>query len=39
MARNILILNGHPDPNSKGLCHALAEAYAEGAREAGLEVR
>ena len=38
MARNILILNGHPDPASKGLCHALAEAYAEGAREAGHEV-
>jgi putative NADPH-quinone reductase len=39
MARNILILNGHPDPNSKGLCHALVEAYAEGAREAGHTVR
>ncbi len=39
MARNILILNGHPDPASKGLCHALAEAYAEGARSAGHTVR
>lgn len=39
MARNVLILNGHPDPNSKGLCHALAEAYADGAREAGHAVR
>lgn len=37
-ARSILILNGHPDPASKGLCHALAEAYAEGAREAGRNV-
>ena len=34
MTRNILVLNGHPDPGSKGLCHALAEAYAEGACEA-----
>lgn len=39
MARNILILNGHPDAASKGLCHALAEAYAEGAREAGHNVQ
>jgi putative NADPH-quinone reductase len=35
MPVNILILNGHPDPASKGLCHAIADAYAEGAREAG----
>jgi putative NADPH-quinone reductase len=35
MSANILILNGHPDPASKGLCHAIAEAYAEGAREGG----
>lgn len=34
MPANILILNGHPDPASKGLCHAIADAYAEGAREA-----
>ena len=39
MIRNILILNGHPDAGSKGLCFALAEAYAEGAREAGHDVR
>jgi putative NADPH-quinone reductase len=39
MIRNILILNGHPDAASKGLCHAVAEAYAEGAREAGHDVR
>lgn len=37
--QNILILNGHPDAKSKGLCHALAEAYAEGAREAGKSVQ
>lgn len=36
---NVLILNGHPDARSKGLCHALAEAYAAGAREAGCTVQ
>jgi putative NADPH-quinone reductase len=38
MPANILVLNGHPDPESKGLCHAIAEAYADGAREAGHSV-
>ncbi len=38
-ASRILIVNGHPDPASKGLCHALAEAYAAGAREAGRAVQ
>jgi putative NADPH-quinone reductase len=38
-SRKILVLNGHPDPDSKGLCHALAEAYAAGANEAGHQVR
>ena len=35
MAHNILVLNGHPDPDSRGLCHALAEAYIEGAQDEG----
>lgn len=39
MAAKILILNGHPDPVRKGLCHALADAYATGAAEGGHEVR
>lgn len=39
MARNILILNGHPDAASTGLCHALASAYEDGARSAGHVVR
>lgn len=30
---NILILNGHPNPNS--FCHALAQAYQKGAIAAG----
>ena len=37
--RNILIVNGHPDPESKGLCHALADSYAQGARKTGYAVR
>jgi putative NADPH-quinone reductase len=35
---NILILDGHPDPGP-AFCHALAEAYVEGARSAGHETR
>jgi putative NADPH-quinone reductase len=31
----ILIVQGHPDNGAPHLCHALAQAYAEGAREAG----
>lgn len=37
--RNVLILNGHPDAASKGLCHALCEAYSSGAQESGRPVR
>lgn len=33
--RKILILSGHPDASGKGLCHALADAYAAGARASG----
>ncbi len=39
MTAKILILNGHPDPVRKGLCHALADAYGAGAVEGGHEVR
>jgi putative NADPH-quinone reductase len=38
-SRGILIVQGHPDGSSPHLCHALAQAYAEGAREAGHAVR
>jgi putative NADPH-quinone reductase len=34
MAR-IAIIQGHPDPAGGHLCHALADAYAEGAQAAG----
>lgn len=35
----VLILQAHPDPAGGHLCHALADAYAQGAGEAGHEVR
>src|SRR5215203_6288283 len=34
----IAILQGHPTRGERHLCHALAEAYAQGARAAGHEV-
>ena len=36
--KRIAIIQGHPDPQGHHFCHALAEAYAAGAREAGHEV-
>lgn len=36
---SILVLDGHPDPAEGHLVSALAAAYAEGARDAGHEVR
>lgn len=39
MGRNILIVQGHPDPAGGHLCHALAEAYGAAAVEAGHTVR
>ena len=38
MGSRILILNGHPDTARKGLCGALADAYAEGAASGGHSV-
>lgn len=38
MKKRIAIIQGHPDPAGGHLCHALADAYAEGARAAGHEV-
>lgn len=37
--RRVLVVQGHPDPAPARLCHALADAYAEGAAAAGHEVR
>ena len=38
MHKHILIIQGHPDGSRQHLCHALGEAYAEGARAAGHSV-
>lgn len=35
MGKHIAILQGHPDPHQGHLCHALAQAYADGARHTG----
>ncbi|MEO1035629.1 MAG: NAD(P)H-dependent oxidoreductase [Pseudomonadota bacterium] len=34
----IALLQGHPDPAGGHLCHALAESYLDGARQAGHEI-
>jgi len=39
MSRKILIIDGHPDGEGRRFVHALAEAYASGAREAGHAVQ
>jgi putative NADPH-quinone reductase len=39
MPRRILIIVGHPDPDPKRLCRALADSYADGARSAGHQVQ
>jgi len=33
--RRIVVIQGHPDPDPRRLCRALADSYAAGAREAG----
>lgn len=35
----IVILQGHPTPGGQHFCHALAEAYAQGAAKGGHDVR
>lgn len=39
MAKNILIINGHPDARPERFCAALANIYGEGASQAGHQVR
>jgi putative NADPH-quinone reductase len=39
MPRRILVIQGHPDGSESHLCHALAASYAEGAADAGHELR
>lgn len=38
MVKNICVINGHPDPNSKHFCAALAVAYKHGAESVGHKV-
>ena len=39
MTKNIAIILGHPDPNEKRFCRALAQAYSEGAKSSGHAVK
>ena len=39
MGRHILLIQGHPDASQRHLCHALEDAYAQGAIAAGHEVQ
>lgn len=39
MSKRILVLQGHPDADAPRLCHALEEAYCEGALAAGHALR
>ena len=39
MAKRIALIIGHPDPRSARFGRALADAYAQGAREGGHELR
>lgn len=38
-AKRIVLIQGHPDTTAAHLCHALADAYAAGAEQAGHAVR
>jgi len=38
-SKRILLIQGHPDPKGGHLCHALAQAYADGAAEARHKLR
>jgi putative NADPH-quinone reductase len=39
MKRNILILDGHPDPSADRLVHALVDAYRQGAEQASHDAK
>jgi putative NADPH-quinone reductase len=38
MPKKIAVIDGHPDPKPERFCHALAQAYADGAKASGYEV-
>jgi putative NADPH-quinone reductase len=39
MGKRILVIQGHPDPESSHFCHALSQAYTQAARDAGHQVQ
>ena len=39
MSRNILVVNGHPDPRPERFCAALCDAFSAGARASGYATR
>jgi putative NADPH-quinone reductase len=39
VSKHITIIQGHPDPHGKHFGHALMDAYAQGAAEAGHELK
>jgi putative NADPH-quinone reductase len=39
MPKRILLIDGHPDASGERFCHALAKSYAEGAEQAGHQIR
>ena len=39
MPKQIVIIQGHPDPAGGHFCHALADAYADAAKQGGHAVR
>ena len=39
MGKRILLIQGHPDSNQHHLCHALEDAYAQGAQAADHEIQ
>lgn len=39
MAKHIVIIQGHPDPQDKHFCHGLGQAYQAGANDSGHEIK
>lgn len=39
MARRVVVIQGHPDAQTRHFCHALADEYVKGCEDGGHEVR
>lgn len=39
MGKRVVLIQGHPDASTKHFCHALEDAYADGLREGGHELK